>query len=283
MKRLIKTVDLRFFKDSANGETGLTHYNTQDDNYGTSFNAFWNGIGLFHDVFEHSHEYTNKYFTGDYAMNVGGEMTAMGAMWYYFETLNVNNRMSWSSYVPPSESMKRTTLDMVHEAIEDGYTQYGNVLMCNVPKQRPVDSGELEYQIEDYWKKVKELHTRSEYEQERESGIAYKNSVSFRKIADLHRYGYRMAERLVPNKWDNAKVLEDFIDQWDTFCKANNAEELANQCQGLTVKLYKDENGIISWKVTFNAINHFEFNDLTLSDERLQYFSLEEMWIMDEN
>lgn len=283
MKRLIKTVDLRFFKDSATGETGLCHYNTQDDNYGQAFNAFWNGIGLFHDVFEHSHEYENKYFRGDYAMNVGGEMAAMGAMWYYFETLSVNNRMSWSSYVPPSESMKRTTLDMVHEAIEDGYTSYGNVLLSNVPKQRPVENSELEYQIEDYWKKVKELSTKTEYEQERESGKEYKKSVTFRKIADLHRYGYRMAERLVPNKWDNARVLENFIEQWDTFCKANNAEEIANQCQGITVKLYKDENGLISWKVKFNAINHFEFNDLTLTGETLKYFSLEEMWIIENN
>lgn len=281
MKRLIKTVDLRFFKDSATGETGLCHHNTQDENYGQAFNAFWNGIGLFHDVFEHSHEYTHKYFKGSYAMNIGGEMAAMGGMWYYFETLNVNNRMSWSSYVPPSESMKRTTLDMVSEAITDGYTSYGNVLECNVPKQRPVDSGELEYQISDYWKKVKETNTTTTYEQERESGKEYKQSVTFRKIADLHRYGYRMAEKLVPNKWDNARVLQNFIEVWDDFCKANNAEEIANQCKGITVKLYKDETGLISWKVTFNAVNHFEFNDLTLTAETLKYFSAEEMWIIE--
>src|SRR5579859_2725388 len=281
MKRLVKKVELRFFVDNATGETGLCHYNTQDDNYGTSFNAFWNGIGLFHDVFEHSHEYENKYFRGDYAMNVGGEMAAMGAMLYYFETLGVSNRMNWHSYVPPAESMKRTTLDMVHEAIEDGYTQYGSVLLSNVPKQRPVDSGELEYQIEDYWKKVKAMHTKTEYEQERESGIEYKKSVTFRKIADLHRYGYRMAERLVPQSWDNAKVLHHFIETWDTFCANNRAEEIANQCKGITVKVYKDETGLISWKVTFNAINHFEFTDLTLKGEHLKHFSLEEMWKID--
>lgn len=255
----------------------MTHHNTQDDNYGQSFNAFWNGIGLFHDVFEHSHEYENKYFRGDFAMNVGGEMAAMGAMWYYFDQLGVNNRMDYGAYIPPSESMKRTTLDMVHEAIEDGYTNYGNVLLSNVPKQKPVDNSDLEYQIFDYWKKVKALHTKTQYEQERESGIEYKKSVSFRKIADLHRYGFRMAERLVPDNWDNARVLENFIQIWDEFCTENKAEEIANQCQGITVKLYK-ENNKISWKVTFNAINHFEFTDLTLTAENLKYFSLEEMW-----
>ncbi len=284
MKRLIKTVDLRFFRDSANGEHGLTHHNTQDENYGDSFNAFWNGIGIFHDVFEHSHEYENKYFRGDYAMNVGGEMAAMGAMWYYFEQLGVNNRMSYGRWMSPGDSMKRTTLDMVLEAIQEGYTNFGHTLESNVPKQRPVENSELEYQIEDYWKKVKEQQTTTTYEQEKETGEGYKKSVSFRKIADLHRYGFRMAGKLVPDSWDNARVLEDFIKVWDTFCQRIQAQDMENQCKGMTFKLYKDENGLIEWKVVINAINSFEFTDVVLTAKNIQYFSLEDMWqISDEN
>ena len=42
MKRLVKTVELVFFQDDANGEYGLAHKETYDQNQGNGFNAFWN-------------------------------------------------------------------------------------------------------------------------------------------------------------------------------------------------------------------------------------------------
>jgi len=263
MKRLIKKVDLVFFCDDANGEWGLAHKETFDDN--NAFNAFWGGIGMFHDVFEHNHEKTHKYFQGDYAMNIGGEMTAMGAMWYYFDGLGVGNRLNYG-YRSPAENMKLTTLSDVHESISDGYTRYGYTLESNVPKQRPTDNGELEYQISDYWKQVKNISVKTEYEQERESGIAYKKSVTFRKIADLHRYGYRMAERLVPDNNENRETLYNFLNFWNEFAKNNKAEFMAETFKGLEVKLYKDTNGLISWKATF--IGNGNIGNLTLRENQ---------------
>jgi len=281
MKRLIKTVQLSFFQDDANGEFGLCHKNTQDDTYGRAFNAFWDGLGLFHDVFEHSHEYENKYFRGDYAMNIGGEMAAMGSLWYYVDVLGLHSRLR-STFYAPSTSMMQTTLSDVQECITDGYTSYGNTLESNVPYQRPTDNGELEYVIAEYWKKVKETNVRTEYEQERESAIEYKKSVTFRKIADLHRYGFRMAERLVPEKWENRIALENFIAFWNDFCKANNAEEMARMFRGLTVKIYKDETGTISWKAVLESADYLSFTDVTITENTR--FAMEDAWIIeDEN
>jgi hypothetical protein len=282
MKRLFKTVELSFFQDDANGEWGLTHKDTQDDRYGSSFNAFWGGVGIFHDIFEHSHEHQNKYFRGDYAMNIGGEMAAMGAMWYYIDVLGVGNRLSNRSIYAPSDIMRMSTQDMVSECITDGYTQYGNTLESNVPKQKPVENGELEYQIEKFWKEIKNTHVKTDYEQERETAIDYKKSVTFRKIADLHRYGFRMAEKMVPDNWDNRTTLCDFFEVWENFCKNNSAEQMAGMFRGVTFKLYR-ENDRITWKATFHSADRFTFRDVTVTADNIQHFYIDDCYVMEEN
>jgi hypothetical protein len=277
MKRLIKTVDLIFFQDDANGEFGLAHKETYNES-NNPFNAFWSGMGIFHDVFEHSHEFTHKYFRGDYAMNIGGEMAAMGSMLYYIDEMGISNRLrqgfNWRSN---GETMRESTFAEVHEAISSGYCNYGYTLESNVPKQRPSDNGELEYQIAEYYKKVKTLPLSTD-ENEREFGRDYKKSVTFRKIADLHRYGYRMAAKLVPHNWDNVATLTSFITFWDNFTKNNSAEEMQNSFKGLTIKLYKDENGFISWKGVFKSRDKYSVKDAMVT-ENTKYFDIYEYYV----
>jgi len=284
MKRLIKKVELVFFKDDANGEFGLAHKETYDQSNGSGFNAFWNGTGIFHDVFEHSHELTHKYFQGDYAMNVGGEMAAMGSMYYYIETMGLHNRINRNArWRGNGELMRESTLNEVHEAISSGYCNYGYSLESNVPDQKPIEDGEFEYQLREYSNKVKELPVTTDYEQEREFGKQYKQSVTFRKIANLHRYGYRMAEKLVPNKWDNRATLATFIEFWDDFCKNNAAQEMTNNFKGLTISLYKDENGFITWKGVFESEYPNEIEDATVTENSSRHFSVEDHWIIQED
>ena len=141
-RRLIKTVRLDFFEDEG-GNFGLCHHNTQDQDNG--FDAFWHGMGIFHDVFEHSHEHENKYFKGDYAMNVGGEMAAMGSMWYYYNQMHMSNRLNNSGGMYTSaDSMRLTTQDEIQQSIVYGYPRFGYTLESNVPKQKPSYDGELE-------------------------------------------------------------------------------------------------------------------------------------------
>jgi hypothetical protein len=211
-------------------------------------------------------------------MNIGGEMAAMGSMLYYIDQMGISNRLrqgfNWRSN---GDTMRESTLSEVQEAISSGYCNYGYTLESNVPKQRPSENGELEYQINEYYTKVKNLPLPTD-EQEREFGRGYKESVTFRKIADLHRYGYRMAEKLVPHKWDNVATLTSFITFWDKFTKNNSAEEMQNAFRGLTIKLYKDENGFVTWKGVFKSRDKYSVKDATVT-ENSNYFDIYEYYV----
>jgi hypothetical protein len=179
------------------------------------------------------------------------------------------------------EIMREGTFGDIHEAISQGYCYFGYTLESNVPKQRPTDNGELEYQITEYYNKVKPLKVETDYEQERETAIEYKKSVTFRKIADLHRYGYRMAERFVPDNFDNCTMLTDFIKVWENFCKSNLAEDMQYYFSGVTFKIYK-ENDRITWKATFHSKDTYSINDVTVTEKNIGYFSLEDVWILED-
>jgi hypothetical protein len=254
MKRLIDTVNLSFFQDDATGDYGVAHEEILSE-HGDKFNAFWNGIGIFHDVWEHQHEYKHKYFRGDYALNIGGEMAAMGKMWYYQDKLGLGNNRMLNPYSihSPGDLMRMTTDNMIQEAIEYGYTSFGDRLQSAVPCQKPTQNSELEYQIEEFWKNVQSWHYKQEnnnqYDKEDEirSSKCYKKSVTFRKIADLHRWGFRAAERLVSRTWNNYNRLRDFIQFWKEFTQNNTAQDLHNYYRKLQFRIYKDSDNI-EWR-----------------------------------
>lgn len=251
-KRLIQIVNLVLFNDDATGEYGITHRETSEGDI--KFNAFWGKIGIFHDAWEHNHEYTHRYFKGNYAMNVGGEMAAMGKMWYYQDELGLGEAraLNPNSYYSPGENMRLTTQGEIQEAICNGYCNYGQTLESKVPKQKPVNNSELEYQVEKMWDEIRgyKFSRNSTYDetQEMEDSKRYKESCSPRKIADLHRWGYRQGEKLVPNTWENRKMLHEFMEFWEKFCKNNSAEDLYNWGYGgIEFRIYKQRDGV-SWK-----------------------------------
>ena len=259
-------ITLNFFEDDATGKWGLAHANAIDRPYGNGFNAFWDGLGIFHDLFEHFFEDRHKYFMGDYAFNVGGEMAAMGACSYYYFILNVhnregNNRSMYSFY----ESIRNTTENEIHEAITEGSCRYGSTLESNVPRQKPVDCYTLEDSIiDEMWDSVKDLQVTTEYEQE--GGIRYKKSVLKSKIANLHRYGFRMAEKLVPDNFQNHNCLSNFIEFWDEITSKNSAEDLANDFKGITFTVTRDGENI-GWEAVFNLHYVNDVEEITLNQD----------------
>ena len=248
MKRKIKEIKLRLFTDDANGEYGFAHDNAIDIN--NPFNSFYSGIGIFHDVFEHSHEETDKYFKNEFAFNRGGEITAMAKMYYFTEILGIYNRKyNPNNWKQNGELMREENEYAINECITEGYSSFGNVLESNVPTQKPIDDNEFEYQIQKFWDNIKKLnYSKTNYFCEEESTYSkqYKKSVTLKKLRDLHRYGYKQAEKEIPNNYENTKLLEDFIDFWNIFTKNNVAEELENNFKYLIFKIYKEKD-IISW------------------------------------
>ncbi len=277
-RRLVRTVNLRFFQDDASGEYGLAHKETLDGQNGSDgFNAFWDGMGLFHDVWEHAHEHIDPHFRGQYAMNIGGEMAAMGAMHYYIDELHVHNRLRQSHFYSPSEVALRGTFDMVSEVINGDGSSFSNLLECGVPKQKETDNSELEWIIEEYARKVQALEVH--YQEPKELVLDgerpecyerdFKESVTQDKIADLHRYGYRMAGRLVPNSGPNHSTLTHFREFWDKFCKNNSAEEMAGLYRGVTFKVYRDSDGDVSWVAEFERDPYAEAERIRFDSRNL--------------
>lgn len=253
-------VRFRLFQDDANGEYGLAHDNAIDIE--TPFNAFWTGQGLFHDVFEHWFENKHKYFKDEYSFNVGGEMAAMGASMYYYSTLGVWNRpLSNRSMYTFEENIRLTNEHVIQEAIESGYCSYGHTLESHIPKQSPVDHGELEYCISEMWEAVSKMHFNgnSTYKEDKQDSKQYKKSVTFRKIADLHRWGYRMAEKLVPDNRHNQDVCAGFIDYWNRFFKKVSASDLYDLYKYLVIRVYR-KHGEIRWTATWEG-QYYDMKD----------------------
>jgi hypothetical protein len=112
---------------------------------------------------------------------------------------------------------------------------------------------------------------------DKENAIEYKKSVTFRKIADLHRYGFRMAEKFVKRNIDNCYTLYAFINLWDKFCKDNHAGELNNYYKGITFKIYKDK-GKISWSAILEPLYGLgnEIKRVKLNENNIGSFSFED-------
>lgn len=280
---LVHELKWRFFQDDANGEWGIANEPTIGYQNGSDgFNAFWDGRGLFHEAFEHWFEHKHPHFLGEAAMNIGGEMAAMGALWYYFDELGVHSRQQPGNIHWFGDSMRRTTEDMVTEVLNEGYCQFGQVLVSEVPKQRPTDNSELECQLDLYWNNVKGHkvdkwgHARDD-KRAKEMAAIYRKSLSKRKIQDLHRWGYRMASELVPNHYENRETLSEFITFWDKFCKNNRAEEIAQVCNYLTIKLFRDEDERVTWKAYLTGQPGTGIHELEVTE----HFSVEDLYQME--
>lgn len=249
---MARKVTLELFRDvDGSGEYGFAGENTTGDY--PSFNAFYNGIGIFHDVFEHWFEKRHKYFMGDYAMNVGGEMVAMGSAMYYYFVLCVRNRPLNSIHSFDSAAML-TTFGALQEAIHYGYTTFGSELLCKVPYQKDTGDWTLESMLSEYIAKFKSLEDRlPEDEQEREGAIVYKKSVSKSKIVRLHRYGYNIAKKLVPDNKENSEMCYKFIEYWNKFTKHIDAEDLARFFNKVVFTITK-KNDVLHWQAKLIGI-----------------------------
>lgn len=256
-RQLIRKVRLKFFQNDDSDIWGVSHADTIEDNEdNTAFDPFWDGEGLFHDVFEHAHE-GSEFFRGEYKQNVGGEMAAMGFLFYFCEDLGVNRfprRGFWSTH---TDVAINTTWGYVQEGMEYGYARGGNQLRSNVPRQEAEEyfTEDLDYLVELYWKKVKASTRRPEDRAERIYANAYRRSVTKRKILDLHRWGYYEARRLFPRNHENAGTLTEFIRFWNTFCKENKAEEMAEVFSGIDFYLYRTGD-FVTWMSTLVAHDH---------------------------
>lgn len=225
--------------DESTGETGFVPDRCP------SFNTSWSALMLFHDVFEHWFEHQHKYFTGYSAENIGGEMCAMGALWYLHETFNITYRLPVNGLNSATENVIASTIYFFNE---DNYT-YGSQLISHVPRQKPSESGELEYIIKEIYDTIQAQ--TGEYATVPEDFKEGKKSATFRKIADLHRYGYNMAAKLFPYNNPNYQFFKDFWEYWKAFFYHNQDPE---DYRGDKLKITINKSGgLLDWQAYWNG------------------------------
>jgi hypothetical protein len=242
-------VKLKVFQDNATDEWGLAHSNSLDLSNGDSFNAFWTGEGIFHDVFEHYFEDKHKYFKDKYAFNIGGEVAAMGHLAYYYSVLRIDNRMQRrNNFYAPETSLAQTTSHIMQESIQCGYFTFGNKLMCGVPKQKDVNSYFLSNVINEHLYYIEEkCFVAKDCEPEyKEMCRAYRRSITENRLTNLYTWGYKQAEMIAPYNDENKETLEGFINYWVKFCSNNSAEEMANLIDEIEFTITTGEN--LKWE-----------------------------------
>jgi len=216
-----------FDTDDASGEYGVLPKKYVD----TGFNYSWNPTILFHDIFEHMIESDHKYFKDNYAFNVGGEIFAMGILYYLYDNFHLSCRIPSGYYSAEDRIMQTCESDMI-ESIAYGYINYGNELLCNVPYQKPVDSY-LEQRIIKQYEKLMSEEIRAD-DDDLENAIRYKKSITLGKLQRLYRYGYRTAAKRYPYSYHNSSVLHDYYKQCEKLCKIDLSELVEPK---LTIKI----------------------------------------------
>jgi hypothetical protein len=249
MSRTIHKVYLEF-RDDADAVSGAglcLPYGIQN-----GFIPFWSGRGIFHDVLEHWFELNHKYFLRDAAFNVGGEIAAMGACMYYMDNGFRNEMSGFNHY---ADTICDTGSAEIVDALY-GSSNFGHVLECAVPRQRVTDNSYLEEGIDKMLDRINAAYSdnRDCPEDEKLSRKEMFKSINRKKVSNLFRWGYHMAERKFPHTYSNASVLRRFEEYWDAFCKRYPAEELMGMYRGITFRFFK-EDGEIRWTARFHE-NH---------------------------
>ena len=218
------TVTLNVQEDN-NGNIGLLPQNCPD------FDSIWSTLMLFHDTFEHWFEGQNKYFTGQAANNIGGEIAAMGCLQYLIENFELSGRTE--RMYNPSKALVDSITYFFNE--EGAAHSFGDKLISHVPQQKPVShSPELEAIAESTYFEIDKPHRPRKGQ-----------------ILDLYRYGYNLAQRMFPYRPENTDFFWDFWQYWDEFFKRNTDPSTLLNSQ-FTVRITRNR-GKLTWKAEIDG------------------------------
>jgi hypothetical protein len=227
-----------FGQDYTTGEYGCLPLKYK----GSDFNYSWDPVMLFHDSCEHWFEQEHKYFSRDAAWNIGGEIAAMGHLYYIYDTFYLNSRFRPSSR-SNEENIMITCGSEMEEAVKYGYCNYGNELVCHIPYQRPTNSY-METMIIEQYNKLKSCYFEvNQYtsEQEKEFAENYKKSITLGKLQRLYRWGYHSAAKRFPWSNKNSNKIHKFYSELESLIK-HNLEDIMFEYEFLDITIYTGQN-----------------------------------------
>lgn len=176
-------------------------------------------------------------------------MAASGSLYYFRQDLGTDRFRGPDIDVLASEAMERNTMDLIEDICTYGDPswfpnsisgEFGYTLKSGVPKQLPINSNDsnIEYDLNQYWNKVKKFHCISKDKKTQKFAEIFKNSITKQKIFNLHRWGWREANRCVPNTKNNVERLNHFISFWYDFCDQYSAAKLAENYSTMMLNIF---------------------------------------------
>lgn len=225
-------------------ELGILQPECYDDWYG--FDPFWNNTDIFHDVFEHWFEFKHKYFMGSRAMCQAGEIAASGATFYYVEGLSLHERIDYLS-VSHNEAFINTDASALEEAVRTGIAErFDAIIETDIPYIPEVEEVDdvLVKAANELIERVLDTEIRAEDPDDRAYAEKVKASMKFSEIIKLYRWGFNMAQKLIPDNMHNRDACADFIHLMDKFTGNNYAYELNQVFEFLDVSVYRDGDNI---------------------------------------
>ncbi len=205
---MVRKIEFVFGQDEATGQWGALPKQYIE----SEFNYFWNHQGLFHDIIEHSHEEFHKYFRGEFAYNVGGELFAMGICYSVYNNFVPHDR-PFDSNRCFNESIKAECIGLLYD-VDDGSSQFGDEILCNIPYQKPTEHY-FEYMIYELTEKYPK----------------YK-----KEVYRLLRAGFRYGERTYKRTWESEQNLHKLFDILKKLTK-QNVEGLMAMYSGFEIKI----------------------------------------------
>lgn len=253
-------VKFNLYKDEELNRTGFVPAAAFAEEYNAGFDPFYGGIQMFHDVFEHWFEGLDPHFRGDYSFIVSGEIVAQAACAYYYYVMGVQSRGN-DGTGRFMDALIDETLEWVLEATNHSNTHYGDELLSCVPRIS-ISNSYLDNLIDTWWITYKAGLNKDSTPVARK----YAASVTKDKIADLCRYGFYLASKLVPNNTDNYRALTGYLEYWERMSSFCPAESMLPYFTTLTVYVSKKKD-IISWTAKLGS--YYPFPDCALSPNRL--------------
>lgn len=215
----MRTVKLQFFE--RNEEWGAAPVDAINDN-NNSFDPFWHGIGLFHDVFEHYFEYKDPHFQGEYVQNIAGEVAATGATVYFNHILKLSTRLGmavsgWDEIT--LRGLFTQSAEMMADTIIHGRVKYGNELSTALPEQPLTDYGFIEALAQYHLDTISTIKFNPDPDiattsmdaviakKKKLASKKYVDSITLDKLQRLYRWGYNEAQKDIPNTLENRMAL----------------------------------------------------------------------------
>ena len=255
--KLLRKVEFDLEQDEVSGIWGLM---PRDCKAG-EFNAFTDGIGIFHDIFEHYFEEKYPRFSGASSYSTLGEVAALGHA-LAFKDLGVNSRETKRSIYTLEDSLMFDIEELCRQTAEDSTVYKGTDVPFSYYSLSKVDHlFEGWYILEQL--DVLKLRLKEMFPDK--SAKEFKDILNVSKAKQAFIWGYVQVAKFY--NADHSYDLSEFITEWMKFTESIKWEYIADFIESVYITVEFDKTRIF-WTATFNRHTESYYNE----DDEEEYY-----------